>query len=632
MKTMPRASSVVRPEGSACQKGLKRRRASPGEEEVRRRRRLSPFLDERSESPSRARISRIDSQLALVPLVRCPQKRSRPPSAPHAASVQMICPHRRSAALVPEALMMIVLTAAILLSTVTVAVSAAGGVTNGDTANRVVVDSSGDKSRPAVVVCYYQTWAYNRPSPMTYDIENIPTDLCTHLVYSFVGLDNTTWKVTHVDEEFDVGKDGLSRFVSLKKHHPHLKTLLAVGGWAEGGKKYSDMVSVRARRKAFIQSAVDWLLEYGFDGFDLDWEYPGASDRQGKFSDKDNFLKLVKEMRAAFDEHKLLITCAVPVAKFRLDEGYEVEQLAKLLDHIHVMSYDLRGNWAGFADVHSPLFKRPFDQWSYEKLNVHDGLRLWVDRGAPRHKLIVGVPLYGRTYTLGSRDNHGLRAPVKKWLNGGSPGRYTNETGFQAYFEVCENVLKNGWTREWDDMGKCPYAFRDNQWIGYEDEKSVAIKMEYIRKEGYGGTMVWAVDMDDYRGDCSEGRKNPLMKIIHEAMSSYRVPPPEKATTEALARRGTSYPTSSSTTAKPRPRPPPGSLPDCSDYTWDFYPHETDCSKYYQCGHGKPMLRSCNSGTVWDIDRNICNWPDNVSREECKSPKDQEEDEDERKR
>ncbi|KAK8779157.1 hypothetical protein V5799_019500 [Amblyomma americanum] len=613
----------------------------------------------------------------------------------------MICPHRRSAVLVPEALMMIVLTAAILLSTVTVAVSAAGGVTNGtagDTANRVVVDSSGDKSRPAVVVCYYQTWAYNRPSPMTYDIENIPTDLCTHLVYSFVGLDNTTWKVTHVDEEFDVGKDGLSRFVSLKKHHPHLKTLLAVGGWAEGGKKYSDMVGVRARRKAFIQSAVDWLLEYGFDGFDLDWEYPGASDRQGKFSDKDNFLKLVKEMRAAFDEHKLLITCAVPVAKFRLDEGYEVEQLAKLLDHIHVMSYDLRGNWAGFADVHSPLFKRPFDQWSYEKLNVHDGLRLWVDRGAPRHKLIVGVPLYGRTYTLGSRDNHGLRAPVKKWLNGGSPGRYTNETGFQAYFEVCENVLKNGWTREWDDMGKCPYAFRDNQWIGYEDEKSVAIKgclqrcchpsgwcpqrqqhrhhlhgrldrelirrsqrrrqrhqpehferhldagywthaalhqnrtMEYIRKEGYGGTMVWAVDMDDYRGDCSEGRKNPLMKIIHEAMSSYRVPPPEKATTEAHARRGTSYPTSSSTTAKPRPRPPPGSLPDCSDYTWDFYPHETDCSKYYQCGHGKPMLRSCNSGTVWDIDRNVCNWPDNVSREECKSPKDQEEDEDERKR
>lgn len=84
----------------------------------------------------------------------------------------------------------------------------------------------------------------------------MPGDLCTHAVYAFIGIDPGTYGILILDSWNDVDLRGFERFTGLKQRYPNLKTTVAVGGWGEGGEKFSKLVTEQWRKTAFINSIV----------------------------------------------------------------------------------------------------------------------------------------------------------------------------------------------------------------------------------------------------------------------------------------------------------------------------------------------------------------------------------------
>ncbi|CAN8021835.1 unnamed protein product [Ixodes persulcatus] len=366
-----------------------------------------------------------------------------------------------------------------------------------------------DPKRP--VVCYYYGAAQMRPSPMNYAASNIPGHLCSHVTLAFVTVSTETFEIQSAISSY-MNNTGLYReFTSIKKQYSHLRTLLSVGGWEFGHSVFSTMAGHSLARRRFVKSAVRWMREYGFDGLDISWQYPGMPMRGGNVYDKDNFVHLMKELNTEFKKYDFMLTITVPIDPVLLKSGFNVAALSRYVNWFNVFAHDLRGTWTGYADVHSPLRRRCFDENYYAALNVEDGMARLVKLGAPKKKLMLGIPFYGRSFTLQDPRQNSLMAPIRKDVSA-MPGQFVMSDEILAYYEVCMDITMRGWKRNYDAVGQCPYAYRDDQWVGYEDEESVSAKVDFVMDKDYGGVMVFNVDMDDFQGVC--GMKNPLLNAI----------------------------------------------------------------------------------------------------------------------
>ncbi|KDP33535.1 hypothetical protein JCGZ_07106 [Jatropha curcas] len=313
---------------------------------------------------------------------------------------------------------------------------------------------------------------------------NIDTSYFTHIYYAFLLLDSSTFKVNITPLDQQTIPDFIN---TLRAKNPNIKTLFSIGGADENQTKYfSIMSSNNQTRAVFINSTIEVARNYGFDGLDLDWESPANNQEMV------NLAFLLQEWREAIDYEArtsgklpLLLSAAVYYASeftnYGENRSYPVQAINNFLDWINPMCYDYHGSWENFTGPNSALYD------NNSILSTSYGIGSWIGSGVLREKIVMGVPLYGRTWKLRDPNVNGVGAVAV----GVGPG-----DGVLGYSEIIDFNNENEGVVHFDGEAVFYYSVAGDSWIGYDDTMSVDRKIRFARSQGLGGYFFWALGQD----------------------------------------------------------------------------------------------------------------------------------------
>ncbi len=370
----------------------------------------------------------------------------------------------------------------------------------------------------------FTNWAFYRPGSGKFLPKDIDVSLCTHIVYGFAVLNPRTLTIRAHDSWVDFDKEFYKQVTELKG--ADRKVSLALGGWNDSkGDKYSRLVNDPQARAKFIQETIPFLQKHNFDGLDLDWEYPKCWQvdcKKGPASDKESFALWVQELSEALHAEGMILSSAMSPSAKVCDEAYDIPSLNNHFDFVSIMTYDYHGQWDKKTGHVAPIYPHP-DDFDLT-FNVNYTLHYWLDKGMDKEKIIMGLPLYGQSFTLASSKANGLNS---KSYGGANAGKFTRSRGFLSYYEICDKVKNKGWQVVRDAEGRMgPYAFKGTQWVSFDDIDTIEQKMDLLKDLDLGGAMIWALDLDDFNNQCGNGNY-PLLKTINHNLgriSGYQRP------------------------------------------------------------------------------------------------------------
>lgn len=364
------------------------------------------------------------------------------------------------------------------------------------------------------IIGYYPNWLlYGQPNRPQFTPKDIDGTVLTHINYAFAKPipANELDKLSEHDLQkpetinkllFDKWADiehrtnwntekpywgNFQELTELKAKYPHLKTFISIGGWTLS-RDFSDIAATPERRKKFAQIAVNFAKKYHFDGIDIDWEFPGFAEHNGKPTDKKNFTQLLKELYQATQAAGLLLTFAAP-ASYEHYNNLELSEIHKYLDWLNLMTYDFHGPWGEKFTNHLAPVNQPKE--GDPKFFLDQAVTDYLKAGIPADKLVLGMPLYGRSFAGTKSNTHGLYSTYT------GPGGGTVEKGLYSWPDIKNNLLSK-YQNFWDEHTQVPYLYnpKTHEFISYDNEKSLGIKADYAKKHKLGGAMVWQLEND----------------------------------------------------------------------------------------------------------------------------------------
>ena len=365
-----------------------------------------------------------------------------------------------------------------------------------------------------VVGYYAERHAVSGDYPLKQLAQNGAAGMLTQLDYAFGKVAKSRCEVPNPDVELkrlfsaDQSVDGTAdspdpnqlrgtfrQLQELKKKFPKLKIIISLGGWANS-EGFSDAAQP-ANVRDFVRSCVDIFIKGNFspniraarvfDGIDIDWEYPVDGGMiPGRPEDTKNLNAMAAEFRRQLDAVRpgLLLTAAIP-ATAEDYKHYDRRTLSRYMNDLSIMAYDLHWNGEKTTNLHSSLFHDPTDP-SEPPMNLHYGayaVQDFLRAGVPPHKIVFGVPFYGKGWTGVSNTNHGLYQSAKDASK--SPPEYRNLKGLPATAD----------RQFYRKLATCS-IWNNHEFFSYDCPEAMRAKLTYARQHHLGGLMFWEMGQD----------------------------------------------------------------------------------------------------------------------------------------